>query len=73
MAIAVAADNSTLWNFAVDYFKTGTGNGDINNAITNLVQEPGTGNPLGQGQESSRDQCHSAMYYQLLGAVGQQA
>ncbi|KAI1634053.1 hypothetical protein F4809DRAFT_643793 [Biscogniauxia mediterranea] len=36
-------------------------------------KEPGTGNPLGQGQESSRDRCHSVMDYQLLGAVGQQA
>ncbi|KAI5923551.1 chondroitin AC/alginate lyase [Camillea tinctor] len=73
MAIAVVVDNSTLWDFAVDYFKTGTGNGAINNAITNLVQEPGTGNLLGQGQESGRDQGHSAMDYQLLGAIGQQA
>lgn len=72
-AIGVLTENQTLWDFAVDYFKNGTGNGAIGNAITNIVQEPGTGNPLGQGQESGRDQGHSAMDHQLLAAIGQQA
>ncbi|KAJ4179761.1 hypothetical protein NW759_017279 [Fusarium solani] len=52
MAIAVLTDNQTAWDFAVDYFKHGEGNGGINNAITNIVEEPDTGKPLGQGQES---------------------
>ncbi|OJJ42770.1 hypothetical protein ASPZODRAFT_75919 [Penicilliopsis zonata CBS 506.65] len=73
MAISVLTDNQTTWDFAVDYFKNGTGNGAINNAITNIVEEPGTGNPLGQGQEEGRDQGHSAMDYALLGVIGQQA
>lgn len=73
MAIAVLADNQTAWDFAVDYFKTGSGNGAINNAVTNVVEEPDTGRPLGQGQESGRDQGHSALDFQLLGAIGQQA
>lgn len=61
MAISVLTDNQTTWEFAVDYFKTGAGNGAINNAVTNIVAEPGTGHPLGQGQESGRDQGHSAL------------
>jgi hypothetical protein len=73
LAIGVLTDNTTTWNFAVDYFKNGTGNGAINNAITNIVQEPGTGNPLGQGQEEGRDQGHSALDFALLGVIGQQA
>lgn len=73
MAIAVLADNQTAWNFAIDYFKNGSGNGAINNAVTNIVDEPDTGRPLGQGQESGRDQGHSALDFQLLGAIGQQA
>ncbi|KAM5344909.1 hypothetical protein ACJ41O_010771 [Fusarium nematophilum] len=73
MAIAVLTDNQTAWDFAVDYFKHGEGNGGINNAITNIVEEPDTGKPLGQGQEAGRDQGHSALVFQLLGAIGQQA
>jgi alginate lyase len=73
MAIGVLAENRTAWDFGVNYFKNGSGNGCIDNAITNIVQEPGTGNPLGQGQESGRDQGHSALDFQLLGVIGQQA
>jgi hypothetical protein len=73
MAIAVLTDNQTTWDFAVDYFKHGEGNGAINNGISNIVKEPGTGKALGQGQESGRDQGHSAMNFQVLGAIGQQA
>ncbi|KAH7150356.1 chondroitin AC/alginate lyase [Dactylonectria estremocensis] len=73
LAIGVLTDNQTTWDFAVDYFKNGVGNGAINHAITNIVEEPDTGNPLGQGQESGRDQGHSALDFQLLGVIGQQA
>lgn len=73
LAIGVLTDNSTIWDFAVGYFKNGTGNGAINNAVTNIVEEPGTGTPLGQGQEEGRDQGHSSLDYALLGVIGQQA
>lgn len=72
-AIGVLTDNQTTWDFAVDYFKNGVGNGAINNAITNIVDEPETSKPLGQGQESGRDQGHSAMDFQLLAVIGEQA
>jgi hypothetical protein len=49
------------------------GNGAIGNAVTNIVAEPGTGNALGQGQESGRDQGHSGLDWQLLAAIGQQS
>lgn len=73
MAIAVLTENTTTWDFVVDYFKNGGGNGNINLAVSNLVEEPGTGTILGQGQESGRDQGHSALDQQMLGVVGQQA
>lgn len=73
MAIAVVTDNSTLWDFGVGYFKNGEGNGCINNAVTNIMVDPDTGTSLGQGQESGRDQGHSALDWQLLGVVAQQA
>lgn len=71
-AIAVLTDNETAWDYTTTYFKNGTGNGNIYNAITNIAEEPETGSPLGQGQESGRDQGHSALDFQLLGAIGQQ-
>ncbi|KOS40183.1 hypothetical protein ACN38_g8968 [Penicillium nordicum] len=73
MAMGVLTENQTVWDFAVDYFKSGDGTGAINNAIVNIVEEPGTGALLGQGQESGRDQGHSALDIQLLGVIGQQA
>ncbi|KAL3493154.1 chondroitin AC/alginate lyase [Aspergillus germanicus] len=72
-AISVLTENTTAWNFAIDYFKNGDGNGAIRNAITTLVEEPDTGVLLGQGQESGRDQGHSALDQQLLAAIAQQA
>ncbi|CAI7598362.1 unnamed protein product [Penicillium crustosum] len=73
MAMGVLTENQTVWDFAVDYFKSGDGTGAINNAVVNIVEEPGTGALLGQGQESGRDQGHSALDIQLLGVIGQQA
>ncbi|KAJ5917410.1 hypothetical protein N7466_010964 [Penicillium verhagenii] len=73
MAIGVLTNNQTTWDFAINYFKHGSGNGAINNAVTNIVEEPGTGRPLGQGQEEGRDQGHSALDYALLGVIAQQA
>ncbi|GLI74940.1 hypothetical protein PoHVEF18_003189 [Penicillium ochrochloron] len=73
MAMGVLTDNQTVWDFAVNYFKTGDGNGAINNAVSNIVEEPGTGALLGQIQESGRDQGHSALDIQLFGVIGQQA
>ncbi|KAL2801218.1 chondroitin AC/alginate lyase [Aspergillus keveii] len=72
-AISVLTENTTAWEFAIDYFKNGDGNGAIGNAITTLVEEPDMGALLGQGQESGRDQGHSALDQQLLAAIGQQA
>ena len=73
MAFGVLTDNSTLFDFAVDYFKDGVGNGAINNCVSNIVQEPATGNNIGQGQESGRDQGHSGLDFQMLGVLAQQA
>ncbi|KAJ5205256.1 Chondroitin AC/alginate lyase [Penicillium cf. griseofulvum] len=70
MAMAVVTDNQTVWDFAVNYFKAGEETGGINNAIINIVEEPGTGALLGQGQESGRDQGHSALDIQLLSVIG---
>ena len=73
MAFGVYTDNATLFDFAVEYFKTGEGNGAVNNAISNIVSEPGTGVKMGQPQEAGRDQGHTGMDFQLVAVVAQQA
>ncbi|KAF1840068.1 chondroitin AC/alginate lyase [Cucurbitaria berberidis CBS 394.84] len=73
MAFGIYTDNATLFDFAVEYFKTGEGNGAVNNGISNLVSEPGTGTIMGQPQEAGRDQGHTGLDFQLFGVVAQQA
>lgn len=73
MAFGVLTDNSTLFDYAVNYFKTGSGNGGINNCISNLVNEPETGKIMGQPQEAGRDQGHTGLDFQMLGVLAQQA
>lgn len=73
MAFGVYTNNATLFDFVISYFKNGEGNGAINNAISNLVSEPGTGVTMGQPQEAGRDQGHTGLDFQLFGVVAQQA
>ncbi|KAJ5758787.1 hypothetical protein N7520_005943 [Penicillium odoratum] len=73
MAIGVLTEDRSTYDYVLQYFKNGTGNGCIGNAVSNLVEEPITGTLLGQGQESGRDQGHSALNWQTLAAIGQQA
>lgn len=73
MAFGVLTDNQTLFDYVIDYFKNGTGNGAINLGVSNLVEEPGTGVMMGQLQEAGRDQGHSGLDIQLWGVIGQQA
>lgn len=61
MAIAILTDDQETYDFIVDYWHNGDGNGAIALAISDIVEEPGTGNPLGQGQESGRDQGHASL------------
>lgn len=73
MTIGVLTDNTTAYNYALDYFKTsGAGNGQINKAIWKLHTEDGSEKVLGQGQEAGRDQGHSMLDFALLGVIAQQ-
>jgi len=63
LAIGVLSDDRKTFDHAIDYFRTGKGNGAIANAVV-LVHPDG----LGQWQESGRDQGHSLMGPQLMGA-----
>lgn len=72
-AIGVLADDQSIVDEAVDYFKTGVGMGALDNAIWFVHEESGSGKSLGQGQEAGRDQGHSLLDFALLGVVAQQA
>ena len=72
-AIGILADNKTIYDEAVDYFKNGVGNGQIEKAIWKLYSEDGSGKSLGQGQEAGRDQGHSMLDFALLGVIAQQS
>lgn len=68
IAIGVLCDDSVIFNEAVNYFKNGTGSGQIDRLCNNLYD----GNPvLGQGQESGRDQGHATLCISLVSAFCQ--
>ena len=68
MAIGVLCDDEALFNEAVTYFNSGTGNGAI--AQTLYYIHPGY---LGQTQESGRDQGHNTLSIALLGVICEMA
>lgn len=72
-AIGVLSDNQTMVDEAITYFKTGEGNGAIEKAIWTIHEEEGTGKPLGQVQESGRDQGHTVLDIALFGVLAQQS
>ncbi|EJD52325.1 putative GPI anchored protein [Auricularia subglabra TFB-10046 SS5] len=73
MAIGVLTDNSTAFDYVINYFKTGAGNGAIEKMVWKLYSEAGSGKQLGQGQEAGRDQGHATLDFALLGVIAQQA
>ena len=62
MAIGILSDDVNIYNEALNYFKTGVGNGNIEQTVYTVF--PGY---LGQGQEEGRDQGHSGLEVSLLG------
>jgi len=68
IAIGVLCDDRAKYNEAVDYFKTGEGNGSIGNAVYYLFSPT-----LGQWQESGRDQGHATLGPALMGAFCEMA
>jgi len=68
MAIGVLCDEPAMFQSAVDYFKTGFGNGCIRQTVYWL--HPGY---LGQTQESGRDQGHDTLSIGLAAVICEQA
>lgn len=73
-AIGILSDNTTMYKEAVDYYKNGRGNGQIEKAIWKLYDDPdAVGKQLGQCQESGRDQGHAMLNFALHGVIGKQS
>jgi hypothetical protein len=72
MAIGILCDDGAKYDQAVNYFKNGGGNGQIQRAVPFLY--PGVeGYDLGQWQESGRDQGHTIMGMGQMGALCEMA
>lgn len=73
LAIGIFADNQTMYDYALNYVRTGPSNGALPVfAIANYT-ELGSGKFLTQSQEAGRDQGHSTLDLVLFGAIAQQA
>ncbi|MEO5914797.1 MAG: RICIN domain-containing protein [Luteolibacter sp.] len=68
LAIGILCDDQAKIDQAVNYFKTGGGNGSINNAVP-ILHSP----TLGQWQEAGRDQEHSIMGIGLMATICEMA
>jgi hypothetical protein len=65
LAIGVLTDDRAKFDEAVEYFKHGSGTGQIDRLVNHVYP----GDPaLGQGQESGRDQGHMTLVVSLIGA-----
>jgi hypothetical protein len=72
MAIGILTDNAAKYDQAVNYFKSGAGNGSIAHAVPYLYTDS-AGYALGQWQESGRDQGHTIMGMGQMGALCEMA
>jgi len=74
LSVGIVCDDTAMQAEAIDYFKHGDGVGCIENAVPYLHTDPsGTGETLGQCNESGRDQGHATLCAALLGTFCQMA
>ncbi|MFI1735150.1 alginate lyase family protein [Streptomyces acidicola] len=69
LAIGILCDDGAKYDQAVNYFKNGSGNGAIRNAVPFVYEDQG----LAQWQESGRDQGHTVMGMGMMGAFCEMA
>lgn len=68
LSISVLTENEEMYDFAINYLKTGNGNGNLNKAIYYIHPDG-----LGQLQESGRDQGHTLLCVGYLGDLARMA
>jgi len=69
LAIGILCDDGAKYDQAVNYFKSGAGNGSIKHAVPFVYDDQG----LAQWQESGRDQGHTMMGMGQMGAFCEMA
>ncbi len=72
-SVGVLCDDASLVNYALNYTTSGTGTGNVDNAIVATHSDPDSNETLAQCQESGRDQGHSTLDVTLLGVFCQMA
>ncbi|KAJ5619119.1 hypothetical protein N7510_003103 [Penicillium lagena] len=75
LAISILNDNSTKFNWVVDYVYDGWGHGAVGNGTNFIVAsytESGSRKILFQGQEAGRDQGNATLDFTLAGVLTQQ-
>lgn len=73
LAIGIFTDNQTMYDYALNYVRTGPSNGALPVFAVANYTESGSDKVLTQGQEAGRDQGHSTLDLVLLGVIAQQA
>lgn len=73
LSIGVLTENDDMVNYVVNYFYNGKGNGSIKNMIQGVFDDPISGEPIAQNQESGRDQGHSSMSVAVVANLCQMA
>jgi hypothetical protein len=71
MAIGILTDNRSIYNYVVNYYQRGLGNG--NNFKTIFYVFPGADSTMAEMQESGRDQGHCTLSLALLTTICQLA
>lgn len=71
MAIGILADKRSIYNYVINYYQRGNGNG--NNFNTIFYTFPGVDSTMAEMQESGRDQGHCTLSLALLTTICQLA
>lgn len=69
LAIGIASDRRDIYNEGIIYLQQGLGNGNLTRTVNYMHDVDGL--PMGQIQESGRDQGHTLMVVALMGVIGQ--
>lgn len=73
LSIGILTEDNYKINEVFKYFKLGVGTGGIANSVPFVHQDPDSGELLGQGNESGRDQGHAVLCVSLMGVFSQMA
>lgn len=73
LSVGILCDDQALVDYALAYPTSGTGTGNVDNAVVATHDDPDSDETLAQCQESGRDQGHATLDITLLGVLCQTA